>query len=150
MIKIICVGKMKSYQDELKNYLKQIPHQVQIIEIKDEALEANIVKEEKAILKHLNDNSYIVLLAIEGKQYDSIEFSSKISSLIEQNKEIIFIIGGSYGVTLEVKKRANELLSFSKMTFPHQLMRLIFLEQLYRAFKIKENHPYHKWGKLND
>lgn len=135
---------MKSYQDELKNYLKQIPHQVQIIEIKDEALEANIVKEEKAILKHLNDNSYIVLLAIEGKQYDSIEFSSKISSLIEQNKEIIFIIGGSYGVTLEVKKRANELLSFSKMTFPHQLMRLIFLEQLYRAFKIKENHPYHK------
>ncbi len=144
MIKIICVGKMKSYQDELKNYLKQIPHQVQIIEIKDEALEANIVKEEKAILKHLNDNSYIVLLAIEGKQYDSIEFSSKISSLIEQNKEIIFIIGGSYGVTLEVKKRANELLSFSKMTFPHQLMRLIFLEQLYRAFKIKENHPYHK------
>ncbi len=144
MIKIIAVGKMKKYHEEAKGYLKQIPHNIQVIEIKDESLEENIIKEEKAILNQIKDDSYVVLLAIEGKMYDSIEFSKKIDYLISNKKEIIFIIGGSYGVTSNIKERANELISFSKMTFPHQLMRLIFIEQLYRAFKIKLNHPYHK------
>lgn len=144
MIKIIAVGKMKKYSEEVRNYLKQLSHNIQIIEVKDESTEENIVKEEKAILKHLKDDSYVVLLAIKGKMYDSYQFSNKLDNLINTKKEVVFIIGGSYGVTNNIELRADELISFSKMTFPHQLMRVILVEQIYRAFKIKENHPYHK------
>lgn len=144
MIKIIAVGKMKKYSEEVRNYLKQLSHNIQIIEVKDESTEENIVKEEKAILKHLKDDSYVVLLAIKGKMYDSYQFSNKLDNLTNTKKEVVFIIGGSYGVTNNIELRADELISFSKMTFPHQLMRVILVEQIYRAFKIKENHPYHK------
>lgn len=144
MIKIIAVGKMKSYQNEINNYLKQINHKIEIVELKDEALEKDIIKEEKAILKHISFDAVVILLAIEGKMYDSLSFSKRLKDLIETNKEVVFIIGGSYGVTSKIYERTNYLISFSKMTFPHQLMRLIFVEQLYRAFKIMDNHPYHK------
>ncbi len=144
MIKIIAVGKMKKFQSEVNNYLKQLSHNVQVIEVKDESLEENIVKEEKAIFKNLKEDSYVILLDIKGELLDSIEFSKKLDYLITTYKEVVFIIGGSFGVTEAIKHRANERISFSPLTFPHQLMRLIFVEQLYRAFKIKLNHPYHK------
>lgn len=146
MIKIIAVGKMKKFQSEVNNYLKQLSHNVQVIEVKDESLEENIVKEEKAIFKNLKEDSYVILLDIKGELLDSIEFSKKLDYLITTYKEVVFIIGGSFGVTEAIKHRANERISFSPLTFPHQLMRLIFVEQLYRAFKIKLNHPYHKWS----
>lgn len=135
---------MKKFQSEVNNYLKQLSHNVQVIEVKDESLEENIVKEEKAIFKNLKEDSYVILLDIKGELLDSIEFSKKLDYLITTYKEVVFIIGGSFGVTEAIKHRANERISFSPLTFPHQLMRLIFVEQLYRAFKIKLNHPYHK------
>ncbi|HHT39701.1 MAG: 23S rRNA (pseudouridine(1915)-N(3))-methyltransferase RlmH [Acholeplasmataceae bacterium] len=143
MIKIIAVGKMKKYHQELKNYLKQIPHKVELIEVKDEPKQALIVKEEERILKHLG-NCYFILLDQSGMELTSEEFSLKINNLINFNKTLTFVIGGSFGVTEKIKARADEIISFSKLTFPHQLFRVIFLEQLYRAFKIAAHHPYHK------
>lgn len=151
-ITIIAVGKIKrvSYINEIKHYLKQIKVPVNIIEIKDEPLKADIKKEELKILSKINKNSYVISLAIEGKKTDSINFSKKIEELIlNQRQEVTFIIGGSHGLSENVLKQSNELISFSDFTFPHNLMRLILVEQLYRAFKIIQNHPYHKWGKYD-
>lgn len=146
MIKIVAVGKLK--QDYLKTgieyYLKQIPHKVELIEVKDEANINKIELEEKRILDKIKSSDYVILLAIDGKMYTSEAFSAFISQAIDQNSNLVFIIGGSYGVTSKIYERANEKVSFSKMTFPHQLMRLILIEQLYRSFMIQMNHPYHK------
>lgn len=146
MIKIIAVGKIR--QDYLKEgieyYLKQIPHKVEIIEVKDESSIEKIELEEKRILAKIKQSDYVVLLAIDGKMYTSESFSSYIEKTLNEKSNITFIIGGSYGVTNKIYERANDTVSFSKMTFPHQLMRLILVEQVYRSFMIQVNHPYHK------
>ncbi len=135
---ILAVGKIRdSLEEEINFYKKQMP-KLKIIEIKDSDKE----KEGKLLLKHMKDN-YCVSLSIKGKAYDSISFSKHLEKL-QENKNLTFIIGGSEGLSDEVLKECREHISFSKMTFPHGLMRLILVEQLYRATKISENHPYHK------
>ena len=99
------------------------------------------------ILKHLNQKDYIITLAIEGKSITSTEFATKIDNIFITHPNIAFIIGGSYGIHEDIKKLSNFSLSFSKMTFPHQLFRVLLLEQIYRCFKINNNESYHKWIK---
>ncbi|MCK9493503.1 MAG: 23S rRNA (pseudouridine(1915)-N(3))-methyltransferase RlmH [Acholeplasmataceae bacterium] len=146
-ITIISVGKMKqnTYQKEMESYLKQLPYPLQFTEINDEPTKEGIVKEGKAIIKRIPKNSNVIAMAIEGKMMDSVEFSAYLNELVLMpNKDICFIIGGSYGLSDEVISFATDKISFSKMTFPHQLFKLMLVEQIYRAFKIRENHPYHK------
>lgn len=151
MIKIICVGKLKEkylqeavmeYQKRLKKYTA-----IEIIEVQDEGLlppSVALKKEQEKIEKHLLDKEFLVTLEIEGKQYTSIEFANVLEQQFMQNSNITFLIGGSYGISEELKKRSHLKLSFSKMTFPHQLFRVILLEQLYRSYKINHNESYHK------
>lgn len=145
MIKIICIGKIKEkyLTDGINDYLKRLTkyYKVELIELKD----SDIKKEKEEILKVLNKDSYIISLAIEGKEYKTTELSEKIDNLLTNGKSnITFIIGGSNGIDEEIKNISNELLSFSKLTFPHGLFRLILLEQIYRIFKIQNNETYHK------
>ena len=145
MIKIICIGKIKEkyLTDGINDYLKRLTkyHKIELIELKD----SDIKKEKEEILKVLNKDSYIISLAIEGKEYKTLELSEKIDNLLTNGKSnITFIIGGSDGIDEEIKNISNELLSFSKLTFPHGLFRLILLEQIYRIFKIQNNETYHK------
>lgn len=151
MIKIITVGSIKEKYlkeaiDEYKKRLNKYTN-IEIIEVKDEGLvEENKSKklEAEKIEKHLNDKDYIITLEIEGKEFTSEEFAEKIRTIQIENSNIIFIIGGSYGLDNTIKEKANCHLSFSKMTFPHQLFRVILLEQIYRAYKINNNEKYHK------
>ena len=145
MIKIICLGKIKEQylNDMIEDYYKRISkyHKIEIIELKD----TNDLEEEKNnILKYINNNEYIISLDIEGKQYDSIEFSKLIDNTFINYGTITFIIGSSTGLHEEIKNKSNLRLSFSKMTFPHGLFRSILLEQIYRSFKILNNETYHK------
>ena len=151
MIKIICLGKIKEQYltDGIKEYLKRIGkyHQIEIIELEDVGLEDKVVtlrKEQERIIKHINPKDYIITLEIEGKEESSPEFAKRLNDIFITNSNITFIIGGSYGLSDEIKNLSNYKLSFSKMTFPHQLFRLILLEQIYRAFKINNNEEYHK------
>ena len=151
MIKIITVGQIKEkyLQDAIKEYKKRLSKytNIEVIEVKDEGLveEVKAIKlEAEKIKKHINDRDYIVTLEIEGKQMTSVEFANKIDNILIENSNIDFIIGGSYGLSDDIKNMSRLHLSFSKMTFPHQLFRVILLEQLYRAFKIKNNESYHK------
>ena len=143
MIKIICLGKVKEkyLQDGIDEYIKRISKytQVKIIELEDEGIKDDKValkKEKEKILKYLNTKDYIIVLDISGKEMTSLEFADKIDKTLIINSDITFIIGGSYGLDEEIKSLSNYRLSFSKMTFPHQLFRLILLEQIYRAYKI--------------
>jgi len=151
MIKIICLGSIKeSYlNDAIKEYTKRLSKycDLNIIELDDVGLDdakVALKKEEEKLLKVINPKDYIITLEIEGKELTSIEFSKKIEDTLIINSNITFIIGGSFGLSEEIKKLSNFKLSFSKMTFPHQLFRVILLEQLYRAFKIINNESYHK------
>ncbi len=151
MIKIICLGKIKEkfFEDAIKEYTKRLSkyHQVEIIELPDEGIADSKValkKEKEKILKVLNKKDYIITLEIEGKEESSPEFAKRLENLFIENSNITFIIGGSYGLDDEIKALSNYKLSFSKMTFPHQLFRIILLEQIYRAFKIINNEEYHK------
>ena len=151
MIRIICVGKIKEkyFCDAIDEYKKRLSKytKLEIIEVKDSKVDDKTValrEEELEILKVLNAEDYIISLAIEGRQQDSIEFSKSILSNTMNNKNVTFIIGGSYGIPASIKDKSNELLSFSKMTFPHQLFRIILLEQIYRAYRILNNETYHK------
>ena len=151
MIKIICVGKIKEqyYVDAILEYKKRLSKytNVEIIEVEDEKTtdkEVAIRKEKERIEKHINPKDYVISLAIEGKQLDSVEFASKLDNIFISYSNITFIIGGSLGIAKEIKDRSNMLLSFSKMTFPHQLFRILLLEQIYRSFKILNNEKYHK------
>ena len=151
MIKVICVGKIKEkfYREAISEYQKRLTRyaKVEIIELSDfdfDNKEIVLEKEKESILKVLNDKDYIITLEIEGKQMTSIEFSKKIESIFLDNSNITFIIGGSYGLHNDIKKRSTLSLSFSNFTFPHQLFRIILLEQIYRAFKIQKNESYHK------
>ena len=151
MIKIITVGSIKEdyLKDAITEYKKRISKytKIEIIELKDEGL----VEEEKAkkieaekIDKYINEKDYIITLEIEGNEYNSLELAEKLRNIQIQYSNIIFIIGGSYGLNESIKEKSKLHLSFSKLTFPHQLFRVLVLEQLYRSFKINNNEKYHK------
>ncbi len=157
-ISLICVGKLKEKYLVMgvEEYVKRLSRYctLEIIELPDEktpdnageALEELIKKKEgERILRSVKADSYCIALAIEGKQLTSEELAEKINFLgVSGTSHITFIIGGSLGLSPEVLGRADEKLSFSKLTFPHQLMRMIFLEQIYRSYRIIHNQPYHK------
>ena len=145
MIKIICVGKIKEkyLTDLINDYYKRINkyYKLEIIELKD----SDIKRERDDILKYLKKTDYIISLSIEGRNLSTLEFKDKIENLLNtSNSNITFIIGGSDGLDEEIKRSSNELLSFSKLTFPHGLFRGILLEQIYRIFKIMNKETYHK------
>lgn len=155
-ISVISVGKIKkSYLNEfVKDYQKRLSKytKIEIYEVRDEVLrednQQGILKvlelEKKSILKYIDHNAYIITLAIEGEMIDSEQFASKFNKIFNSYSHIQFIIGGSYGVSEEIKKMSNELISFSKLTLPHQIIRGVLLEQIYRNFKINNNESYHK------
>lgn len=157
-IRLITVGKIKEKytQEGIKEYSKRLSRycSLEIIEIDDEKAPENLSekemdlvkqKEGERILARIPQNSFVIALVIEGKQLSSEELAEKIDNLmIDGISDISFIIGGSLGLSNEVTSRSNFKLSFSKMTFPHQLMRMILLEQIYRAWRIIKNEPYHK------
>ena len=155
-VNIICVGKIKeSYLKEaILEYSKRLSKycKLKIIEITDEQIPTNLNEklsnnikscEGNKILSYIK-NSYVISLDLNGKQYTSEEFSRKIENISLNNSEISFIIGGSLGLSNEVINASNELICFSKMTFPHQLIRIFLLEQIFRAFKISNNETYHR------
>ena len=151
MIKIITVGSIKEkyLKEAIEEYQKRLQKytNLEIIEVKDEGLvEPNkaIEIEAEKIEKYINDRDYIITLEIEGKEYTSEEFAKKLDTIQIENSNITFIIGGSYGLSNKLKERSKLHLSFSKMTFPHQLFRLILLEQIYRSYKINNHESYHK------
>ena len=148
MIKIICVGKIKEkyflsaieeYQKRLSKYTK-----LEIIELPDYNYDTvkTKIEEGKNILSKISENDYVVTLEINGKEFNSLDLSSFIDNNISRN--LTFVIGGSNGLSDDVLKRSNYSLSFSKLTFPHQLFRILLLEQIYRSFKILNNESYHK------
>ena len=148
-MKIICVGKVKEkfFVDAINEYSKRISkyNKLEIIEIPDESNESIAMKKEgEKILSKIKDNDYVVTLEIEGNSLTSLEFAKKIDNNFNSNKNLTFVIGGSYGLDESVKSRSDYKLSFSKFTFPHQLFRVILLEQIYRAYKINHNENYHK------
>lgn len=157
-ITVICIGKLKEkywtaaideYSKRLKGYCS-----LDIIELKEARLpdkagpaEELAVKEAEGeeILKKIKDNQYVITLEVKGKMLSSEKLAEKIATLgIDGQSNVVFVIGGSLGLSAAVSKRANFKLSFSEMTFPHQMMRVILLEQVYRAFKINRNEAYHK------
>ena len=131
MIKIVCVGKIKErfFEEAIKEYLKRLNKytKLQIIELNDEKEEVALKKEAENILKHIKDNEYVITLEIEGKELSSKEFAKKIDNTLINHSNITFVIGGSYGLDNTVKQRSNYALSFSKLTFPHQLFRVVLL-----------------------
>ena len=144
MIKIICVGKIKEsfYRDAIEEYMKRLSKYHKVII--EEVMDSDIKHEAELILKHINSKDYVVTLEIEGNSISSLELSNFIDKTLINNSNITFIIGGSNGLDDSVKNISNYKLSFSKMTFPHQLFRIILLEQIYRSFKIINNESYHK------
>ena len=157
-ITIIVVGKIKEkfYRDAIAEYTKRLSRycKLEIIEVEDEKTpdkasesEETQIKEKEAerILKYVKDDAFVMTLDIAGKMFDSVEFAEKIEKLgVQGTSHIQFIIGGSLGLHESVCKRSNLAVSFSKMTFPHQLMRVIPLEQIYRGYRIINGEPYHK------
>ncbi|MCH5262255.1 MAG: 23S rRNA (pseudouridine(1915)-N(3))-methyltransferase RlmH [Lachnospiraceae bacterium] len=157
-ITVIAVGKMKEkfYRDAVSEYEKRLGRycKLEMIQVEDERTPdkagtnlTDLVKKKEAerILKYLREDAFVVVLDIRGKAYDSEEFAAQIESLATKGvSHIQFVIGGSLGLHEEVCKKADLTVSFSKMTFPHQLMRVILLEQIYRAYRIIGGEPYHK------
>lgn len=151
MIKIVCVGKIKEkyFSLAVEEYYKRISKyiNIEIIELPDEGLSDEKVvlkKEKEKIMKYIDNKSYLILLDREGQELSSIDLAQKIDSTLIHHSNITFVVGGSYGVDEEIKQLANLSISFSKLTFPHQLFRVILLEQIYRTFKILKNESYHK------
>ena len=156
-VTLICVGKVKEkfYRDAIKEYEKRLGAYIKLntIEISDEKgkvendseIALAMEKEGNNILSKIKDNQYVITLEILGKNLSSEEFASKIDNLMLTGKsDITLVIGGSYGLSDNVKKRSDFALSFSKMTFPHQMMRVVLLEQVYRAYRIITGASYHK------
>ena len=154
-IKLICVGKIKeSYLNQgISEYLKRLSGycSFEIIEVKDEKIGSSISEqkikeiESKRILEKINEKDYVIVLDLKGKELSSEEFANKMDCLISGGVgNYCFVIGGSLGVDENVRKKSDFLFSFSKLTFTHQIMRLVFLEQIYRIFKINNNETYHK------
>lgn len=151
MIKIICVGKIKEkyLRDAIEEYKKRISKytKLEILELPDydyDNKQIVLEKEKENILKNINNKDYIITMEIEGKNISSEELADKIDKIFITNPNISFIIGGSYGIHEDIKKMSNYSLSFSKLTFPHQLFRVLLLEQIYRSYKILNNESYHK------
>ena len=158
LIKIICVGKIKEkfYRDAVLEYVKRLSRysKIEIVECADEKTPDNASdelcdqiksREGERILGRIKDNDHVIALAIDGKMYSSETLSEHLDKLMLNGKStLVFVIGGSLGLSGAVLARANEKLSFSAMTFPHQLMRVILLEQVYRSFRIMKGEPYHK------
>lgn len=148
MIKIICVGKIKEkyFLDAIKEYQKRLSKytKLEIIELPDYNYDVSKTKleEGKNILSKIKTTDFVITLEVLGKKLDSVELSSFIDKNISKN--IVFVIGGSNGLSEEVLNRSNYSLSFSDLTFPHQLFRILLLEQIYRSFKIINNEAYHK------
>ncbi|WP_446899164.1 23S rRNA (pseudouridine(1915)-N(3))-methyltransferase RlmH [Clostridium sp. LBM24168] len=157
-ITIISVGKLKEkyLKDAVEEYSKRLSRycKLNIIEVMDEKTpekasekEENIIREKegKRILKYLNGSSYVIALDLKGTMMSSLEFAHKFKQLtLTGRSSIIFIIGGSIGISREILNKTDYKLCFSKMTFPHQLFRVMLLEQIYRLFKIQRGEPYHK------
>ena len=157
-ITILCVGKIKeSYlREAIAEYSKRLSRycDLSIVEVEDEKTsetasehEEEMVREREAerLMKHIPDGAYVIATAIAGREYTSVEFSEKIGKLgVDGVSHIVFLIGGSIGLSVELLQEADERISFSRMTFPHQLMRVILLEQIYRGFRILRGEPYHK------
>lgn len=157
-ISIVTVGKLKEkyLKDGIDEYKKRLSRycSLEIIEVPDEKAPENLSekeeeqikdKEGEGILKHIKDGQFVVVLDLRGRMLTSEELSSLLSdTALSGTSSIAFIIGGSLGLSKNVLKRADFTLSFSKMTFPHQVMRFILLEQIYRGFKIMKGEPYHK------
>ncbi len=157
-IAIITIGKLKEkyLKQGIDEYLKRLTSyaKVDVIELPDEKAPENLSgieieqvkeKEGERILSKISDDTHVIALAIEGKMKSSEQLAKDLDQLATYGKsKVAFVIGGSLGLSSSVMKRANDSLSFSKMTFPHQLMRLILLEQVYRAYRINRGEPYHK------
>lgn len=145
MIKILCIGKIKEdYLDKLiDDYKKRIGKyiKIEIVELKDFA---DYNKEINNLVKNIKKSDYNIGLDLSGKMFTSVEFAEKIDEILPRNSNITFIIGGSLGLNDEIRNLCDELISFSKMTFPHGLFRGILLEQIYRACKINNHEMYHK------
>ena len=152
MIKIVCVGKIKdrNLSSLIEDYIKKIScyHKLEIIEVKDEPIrddeKAVLDTEAKRVLNSIGNDEYVILLDLHGKSIDSLSLAEKIDKLFIRYPKITFVIGGSLGLGEELKKRADEKLKLSDLTFLHQMTRLILLEQIYRCFKILNNETYHK------
>ena len=156
-IQIVCIGKIKEtyLKDAIAEYTKRLSKycKLTILELPDEKIPeklnisiSNEIKKKECdcILKHLKKDSHIICLDLTGKQFSSEEFSVHIQNLSMQTSHLTFIIGGSLGITEELLKLSQEKICFSKMTFPHQLIRVFLLEQLFRAFKIANGETYHR------
>ena len=157
-ITILAVGKIKEkfYSEAIGEYTKRLSRycKLEIVQVNDEKTEENasehemdLIKEREAerLLKHIGKDDYVVTLEIQGKELDSLQMADKIQKcMVGGISHIVFVIGGSLGMHASVSKRADFRLSFSKMTFPHQLMRVILLEQIYRSYRIIHKEPYHK------
>ena len=157
-ITVLTVGKIKEkyLRDGIAEYAKRLGRycKMEVIEVADEKTPDRASQAEELQIKNLagerlrkyiKDGDYVIALAIDGKMLDSVELSEKVEKLgVQGESSIVFVIGGSLGLSDEVLKRADFKLSFSRMTFPHQLMRMILLEQLYRAYRIMHGEPYHK------
>ena len=151
MIKIICIGslKEKNLKDAQEEYTKRIKKftDIEIIELQECKIDdkkISLEKEKQLLEKNINTKDYIITLEIDGKELSSEEFSKKISNIYLNNSNITFIIGSSHGLHKRIKEMSKFKLSFSKMTFPHQLFRILLLEQVYRSYKILNNEKYHK------
>lgn len=157
-ITVICIGKLKEkyWSDAVAEYSKRLKRfcNLEIVELKESRLPENAspadeekvkLEEGRSILKNIKDSTYVITLEIQGKQLSSEELAKKMDQLAGTGKsDVALVIGGSLGLSEEVSRRSDFKLSFSKMTFPHQMMRVVLLEQVYRAFKINANEAYHK------
>ena len=156
-INIICVGKIKEkfFKDSIDEYSKRLTKycKLNILELPDEKIpdkiNSNIENEIKSkecnnIINHIKKDSYIICLDLNGKEFSSEEFSKNIENISMQSSNITFIIGGSLGLNEKILNLANQKICFSKLTFPHQLIRVFLLEQIFRAFKISNNETYHR------
>lgn len=151
MIKIICVGKIKEkyLRDAIDEYTKRISKytKLNLIEVKDydyDDINKVLISEKEQIEKYIDSKDYLITLEIEGKQISSEQLARKLDKTLTVNSNITFVIGGSYGIDKSIKDKANYHLSFSTLTFPHQLFRVLLLEQIYRSYKINNNESYHK------
>lgn len=151
MIKIICVGKIKEsfYREAVQEYLKRLSKytRIEIQEVADDGSlepQTQVHRESECVMKQIQAKDYVILMDIDGRELSSSDFARELDQTFLTNSNITFVIGGSYGLDDTVRSRANARISFSKMTFPHQLFRVIHLEQIYRAYKIINHETYHK------
>ncbi|MBQ1306819.1 MAG: 23S rRNA (pseudouridine(1915)-N(3))-methyltransferase RlmH [Erysipelotrichaceae bacterium] len=152
MIKIVCVGRIKdrNLKNLIDDYVLKISHyhRLEMIEVKDESIgsdeKAVLSVEADRLLEKIRDDEYVILLDLHGRSIDSLSLADKLDKLFIRNPRIVFVIGGSLGLDDRLRKRANESLKLSDLTFLHQMTRLILLEQIYRSFKILNHETYHK------